>query len=111
MDDQKTAARADLPTYEDILNNTEHGCATLLPMIVGWCIAEFRGIISAADLRSVCEKHAMLIKAETAHAPSCGDFRVLLPSMKPGQLDETALGNLLDRLRYKPFIRFQLIER
>jgi len=48
MDDQKTAARADLPTCEDILINTDHGCATLLPMIVGWCIAEFRGIISSA---------------------------------------------------------------
>jgi len=47
----------------------------------------------------------MVIKAETARSPSCDDFRALLPSMKPEQLDETALGNLLDRLQYNPFIR------
>lgn len=84
MDDPETAARAGLPTYEDILINTDNGYATLLPMIVGWGVAESRGIISSDEFRSICNKQVMLIKAEIARSPSFNEFHTLLPLYEAG---------------------------
>ena len=84
MDDPEAADRVGLPTYESILNNTTNGYATLLPMIVGWRVAEHGGIISSAELRSICDKQVALIKAETARSPLSQALCELLPLYAAG---------------------------
>lgn len=84
MDSPETAARAGLPTYDDVLINTDNGYAILLPMIVAWRVAESRGIISSDELSSICEKQVTLIKAEIARATLFTDFRDLLPLYEAG---------------------------
>lgn len=79
MDDPQAAGRVGLPTYESVVDNTNNGYATLVPMIVAWRVAEQRGIISSSELSSICAKQAALIKAEIARSPSSYDLHELLP--------------------------------
>jgi hypothetical protein len=84
MDNAEAANRTGLPTYEAILENTNNGYATLLPMIVAWRVAENGGLISAAELRSICEKQLLLIRREIARLPSAQDLCGLIPIYEAG---------------------------
>lgn len=84
MDDPKAAERAGLPTYDAILTNTDNGYATLLPMIVGWRIAEYASLITSAELRGICAAQVALIKTEIVRSPSAPDLRELLPLYEAG---------------------------
>lgn len=95
MDDPEAASRVGLPTYEAILNNSENNYATLLPMIVGWRVAEYQGIISSAELRSICFKQVALIKAEMARLPSAGKLRTLLPLYEAWAAGRGELGHAM----------------
>jgi hypothetical protein len=78
MDDSQAADRVGLPTYESVLDNTDSGYATLVPMIVAWRIAEQRGLISSSELASICAKQAACIKAEISRSQSLSDLHELL---------------------------------
>lgn len=93
MDDPEAADRANLPTYETVLNNSENGCATLLPMIVAWRVAEHRGLISPDEFRSICEKQIVIIKAETARSPAAHDLYELLPLYEAGAAGRGSLSH------------------
>lgn len=84
MDDPEEAERAGLPTYEAVLSNSDNGYATSLPIIVGWRVAEYAGIISSAELKTVCDKQVALINAEIARSPSASDLCELLPLYEAG---------------------------
>jgi Fe-S-cluster containining protein len=96
MDNSAKAARVGLPTYEAILNNTENGYATLLPMIVGWRVAEYCGLISPADLRGLCEKTVALIESEVARSPEPAELRELLPLYRFGAAGKGTISPTMD---------------
>jgi Fe-S-cluster containining protein len=79
MDDPQAAGRVGLPTYESVLDNTNNGYATLVPMMVAWRVAEQRGILSSSELASICAEQAALIKAEISRARSPDYLHELLP--------------------------------
>ena len=66
MDDADRAAAAGLPTYDAVLQNSDNGYATLLPMIVAWRVAESAGLLSREQLKDICQKQAILIKDRIA---------------------------------------------
>lgn len=84
MDNPEEASCAGLPIYEEILTNTDNGYATLLPMIVGWRVAECRGLISSVDLENICKQQVGLIKTEMIRLPANNDLRELLPIYEAG---------------------------
>jgi len=84
MDDAEVAERVGLPTYEAILENTNRGYATLLPMIAAWRVAENRGLISPTELREICAKQLALLQNEIARSPSAKDLRGLIPLYEAG---------------------------
>lgn len=84
MDDPQAADRAGLPTYEAILRNADNGYATLVPMIVGWRVAEQRGLISSAELSNVCAKQAALIRTQISRRQPAHDLSELLPLYEVG---------------------------
>jgi Fe-S-cluster containining protein len=69
MDDPERAKAAELPTYDAILENTDNGYATLLPMIVPWRVARNQGILSSEALEDICRKQVSLIKTEIERSP------------------------------------------
>lgn len=79
MGDPGAADRASLPTYEAVLENSDKGYATLLPMIVAWRVAEAAGLISAAELAGIATKQAKLIKSELRRSPLAEELREVLP--------------------------------
>jgi Fe-S-cluster containining protein len=66
MDGGDQAAAAGLPTYDAVLNNSDKGYATMLPMIVAWRVAASEGFLSRETLRELCRKQAGLIKSRIA---------------------------------------------
>jgi Fe-S-cluster containining protein len=78
MDDPKAAEKAGLPTYDDILFNTQNGHATLVPMFAAWRIAEQNGLITTSDLQRLCANQARLIKANFAALGSPQESLALL---------------------------------
>jgi Fe-S-cluster containining protein len=68
MDDDFQADSVDLPTYAAVINNSDGGHATLLPMIVAWRVAVIDGSLSQEAFRAICENQARLFKnAIAAH--------------------------------------------
>ncbi len=65
MDDAAPGA-AGLPTYDEVLSNSDSGYATLLPMIVAWRVAAREGFLSHETLQELCRKQAALIRARIA---------------------------------------------
>jgi Fe-S-cluster containining protein len=63
MDDPERARIAQLPSYDEILANSDQGFATMLPMIVAWRIACREGILPRGSLDDLCRKQIALIKA------------------------------------------------
>lgn len=79
MDDPEEARRVGLPTYEAVLENSDRGFATVLPMIVAWRVAEERGLMSLAELRAVCGMQASVIGTELAKDQLQEELASLLP--------------------------------
>jgi len=82
MDDDRLAAAAGLPSYEDVLRDSDHGYASQVPMVVAWRVAEREGMMSAEALGAACRGQAALIRAEVAVGP-------------PGDRLQELLGHLL----------------
>lgn len=66
MDDAAQARAAELPIYDAILENSDNGYATILPMIVAWRVAVRQGLLSAEAFEDICRKQVRLIEAEIA---------------------------------------------
>lgn len=64
-------------------------------MIVGWRIAEYRGIISSVELSGICEQQVALIKAEIIRLPANNDLRELLPFYEAGAAGRGTLGSAM----------------
>jgi len=73
MDDPVRAAAASLPTYPAVLNNSDAGYATMVPMIVAWRVARREGLLSASDLIDLCGKQADLIRIRLAQETGPGE--------------------------------------
>lgn len=84
MDDAKAANLAGLPTYDDILFNTNNGHATLVPMFMVWRVAEQHGLMSSSNLRNLCATQAKLIRANFAALGSCSEGTALLRLYETG---------------------------
>ena len=84
MDNPDAARRSELPTYEAVLNNTDNGYATMLPMIVAWRVAENAGLIASDDLKSLCIKQLELLQRETERLGSAHVLRELVPLYEAG---------------------------
>lgn len=78
MDDAAAANRAGLPTYDDILFNTNNGHATLVPMLMLWRVAEQHGLMSSSNLQSLCAQQAKLIRANFSALGSYQEVAALL---------------------------------
>ena len=81
MEDDFKAASVELPTYATVINNSDSGHATLLPMLVAWRVAVMDGLISPEVFRDICENQVRLFEDaigahETGHPP-----RYLLESL------------------------------
>lgn len=72
MEDDFQAASVDLPTYDTVINNSDCGRATLLPMIVAWRVAVNDGLMSREAFLEVCEKQARLLE-DTISVHKSGD--------------------------------------
>jgi len=81
MGDPVQTAAAGLPTYDEVLSNSDNGCATLLPMIVAWRVAAREGFLSHEMLRELCRKQAVLIRARIARYPADVVSKELLDSL------------------------------
>jgi Fe-S-cluster containining protein len=95
MDDYERADRAGLPTYEAVLANSDHGYATLVPMILAWRVAEAHQIISSTELMGICSKQVTLIKAEIARLPSAANLRELLPLYEAGAVGKPVIAKAM----------------
>lgn len=73
MDDPAQAAAVGLPTYDAVLNNSDEGYATMLPMIVAWRVAHAGGLLSDEELRDVCRNQSDLICSRTAPSKDVRD--------------------------------------
>jgi Fe-S-cluster containining protein len=97
MEDDFLAASVELPTYASVINNSDSGYATLLPMIVAWRVALSEGLISREAFRDVCEKQARLFKdAIGAHEPGLAP-RYLLDSLATYQFELSKVSTPADR--------------
>ncbi|HWE45712.1 MAG TPA: YkgJ family cysteine cluster protein [Caulobacteraceae bacterium] len=69
MDDGRDALAAGLPTFDEVLRQSDAGYATVAPMLAAWRIGRDIGVLSPAAFRSVCRDQAALIKAELDRGP------------------------------------------
>lgn len=81
MENDFQAASFELPTYAAVLNNSDSGCATLLPMIVAWRVAVIDGLISREAFRGICENQARLLKGAIGVHKTGRPPRYLLDSL------------------------------
>lgn len=75
LDDRASASAAGLPTYDAVLNNSDSGYATLLPMLVAWRVARDAGLLSGGELQDLCRKQAELIRTGIAQGTASDDLR------------------------------------
>jgi Fe-S-cluster containining protein len=69
MDDARSAAAADLPTFDDVLRQSDAGYATLAPMLAAWRIGRDLGVLSRDMFADACRRQAALIRAELDRGP------------------------------------------
>jgi len=81
MDDERLAAAAGLPSYEDVLRNSDDGYASQVPMLAAWRVAEREGLIPAETLHRACRGQATLLKAEIAAHPGGNRLQELLGTL------------------------------
>jgi hypothetical protein len=70
MDDKRAALAADLPTFDEVLRQSDAGYATLAPMLAAWRVARDVGAMSRDAFRGACQSQITLIKAELARGPA-----------------------------------------
>lgn len=78
MDDEPQARLAQLPTYAEVLANTDAGYATLLPMVVAWRVAERHGLMPRDRLEALCRSQVAMIKDGIASNPAPDRLRELV---------------------------------
>jgi hypothetical protein len=81
MDDAHAARLARLPTYSAVLENSDKGYATTLPMIVAWCVLRNQGSMTTNAFEEVCQKQADLIRNEIASRPDPALTRELIDTL------------------------------
>ncbi|WBO24132.1 YkgJ family cysteine cluster protein [Sphingomonas abietis] len=64
MDDPATAAAARLPTYDAVLEQSDNGYASSVPMLAAWRALREDGAMTAAAFEDVCRKQLALIQHE-----------------------------------------------
>ena len=70
MEDEDRAAAVGLPGHDAVLNASDNGYATMLPMIVAWRVAHRAGLLTAEQFRDVCAQQAGLIRTQAAQESS-----------------------------------------
>lgn len=68
MGESDRAGAAGLPAYDAVLNNSDKGYATMIPMIVAWRVANEAGLLTREALTELCRKQARLIKGRIARS-------------------------------------------
>jgi len=68
MDDPTAAKAAGLPTYHEVVRNSDAGFASAVSMLAAWRVARDRGIISASSFEEICKKQISLLKTEIERA-------------------------------------------
>lgn len=68
MDDAYAAPSAGLPTYGDVLKNSDAGFGSSVSMLVAWRIARGAGLMTQQTFRDVCERQIRLLNEELARA-------------------------------------------
>lgn len=96
MESDFHAVSAELPTYATVMENSDSGRATLLPMIVAWRVAVDDGLISRETFRGACENQARLLTSaigahKTGHPP-----KYLLDSLTRYQFELSKISTLAD---------------
>jgi len=92
MDDERLAAAAGLPSYEDVVRNSDDGYASQVPMVVAWRVAEREGMMSSPALGIACRGQAALIRAEIAAGPHGDRLQDLLGNLLVYEQELARLG-------------------
>jgi hypothetical protein len=97
MDDPSLAALAGFPTVDAVLENSDNGYATVLPMIKAWQVAEHIGAISALQFREICKQQVVLIEALTTRIASAQPLSDRLALYRAGADGHQTLGRLMPK--------------
>jgi hypothetical protein len=92
MDDARLAVAAGLPSYDDVLRNSDDGYASQVPMVVAWRVAEREGLMSSETLAFACRGQAALIRAEIAAGPPGDRLQELLGTLLVYEQELARLG-------------------
>lgn len=70
MENPQSACDAGLPTFADVLANSDRGYATTAPMLVAWRVALRKGFLDQTTFDNACRGQAALLEAARAK-PGC----------------------------------------
>lgn len=76
METGALARAAGLPTFEDVLTNSDKGYASMVPIHVAWRAAVGAGMMTAATFADLCRKQIALAEAAAAVKPGRGEVLV-----------------------------------